>query len=324
MKKTQLIILLTFLISNAFSFIPWKSTHMHVPSHFMRTHEIYAFLEKTAKENPSFIKLVKYGYSYEGKKKGVKNLIALEVFNKSYSPGRVAFLNAGIHSRELMGVYSAISWTKELVEKIKGNSSFWKNYIKKVKLIIIPLLNPDGYEMVMKGYNWRKNARVIKYRSASFSPNSYGVDLNRNFPKFFVKSGFSFHYTWGGLKPFSEPETIALRDYLDGKNIKVSLSLHAYGRYSAFPWWGRRYRIPDYRKHLLIQRKLKKIMRTYRMRQGCPYPIRGNFGDWIYAKYRCLTFTFEIGDKFNPKKTFAEKWYKEIKEGMSYIIKKAM
>ena len=324
MKKIQIIIITLFIISPSFSFIPWKSPRMHTPYHFPKLQQIYNWMEKTAEQYPAFVTAVKYGYSFMGRKRNEKNLIALEISDKRYKPKRYAFFNAGIHSRELMSVYSCIKWTNRLLKKINSGSLFWREYIKKVKLIIIPVINPDGYEMVMKGWNWRKNARIIKYRSPSFSPNSYGVDLNRNFPKFFVKSGFSFHYTWGGLSPFSEPETIALRNYLGTKNITVSLSLHSYGRYVAFPWWGRRYRIPDYSRHIKAVRVLKKIMRKYRFRQGCPYPIRGNFGDWIYSKYKCLTFTIEIGDKFNPPKRTSSKWYNEIKKGMSYILSKAL
>jgi len=305
-------------------FIPDKSPRMFIPSHFPKTKDINFWMKNLMFSYPEYIKIVQYGSSVLGAQRSEKNLIALEICDKNSSPKFSVFFNAAIHSRELMSVYSLIKWIDELMYKVKKGDLRWQNYLKEVRLIVIPLVNPDGYDMVMKGWNWRKNCRVYKAISEWKAPHSYGVDLNRNFSKFFVSSPHYNHYTWGGYSAFSEPETTHLRDYLNKCKISLSLSLHAYGRYVSFPWWGNpKNKIPDYIRHIAIGKELKKKMPTYGLRTGCPYPISGNFGDWIYDKFRCITFSIEIGDSFNPDFNTSEKWYKEIKEGISFILLQA-
>lgn len=319
MKKIWISILLVVAIVCHARFIPWKSPKLYIPKHFPNKVKVYKWMKRVAAKNSDYIKLVTYGKSVKGQK-----LLALEIYNKNYNPKKCSLLSGGIHSRELMSVYSTIRFTNKIIRKIKNHNSFWLSYLKRIKLIIIPLLNPDGYDMAMKGWNWRKNTRIYRYRSARYSPNSYGVDLNRNFPVFFKPISFSWHYTWGGPNAFSEPETRSFRNYLKGKKIAVSLSLHSYGRYIAFPWWGSRRKIRHYYKHVKHARVLRRLMRGYKIRQGCPYLLFGNFGDWIYKKYKCLTYTIEIGNSFAPRLRTTKKWYKEIEKGMFYIISRAM
>ncbi len=324
-RMKSIIIILTLFVSLLHArFIPWKSPRFKVPKHFPTLRQIYKWCDNIVKKYPGFVTLEKYGYSYRGKKRNMKNLRALIIRDKKYSQKRVVFFNGGIHAREFMSVYVPILWVNQTLEKIKNNHAFWRQYIKNVKIIVIPVINPDGYEMARAGWNWRKNARPVKYRSPWKCPNSYGVDLNRNFSVFFYPVKFSWHYTWGGAKPFSEPETAYLRDYLIKKNISVSLSLHSYGRYLAFPWWGNKKRkIKRYTEHKRVAKKAVSMMRGYTFRQGCPYPIRGNFGDWIYKHKRCLTFTIEIGDSFNPSYKTSMRWYKEIRRGIDFILSRA-
>ena len=99
---------------------------------------------------------------------------------------------------------------------------------------LVPVLNPDGYEYSRtKDRYWRKNRRKnsgskcdegILHHGFEDAANgvmvdSYGVDLNRNFGKGFGEGGAStdpcsIFYT--GPEAFSEPESAALRDYVQG------------------------------------------------------------------------------------------------------------
>lgn len=85
---------------------------------------------------------------------------------------------------------------------------------------ILPVANPDGYEHTFVSDRlWRKNRKKGK--------NCAGVDLNRNFGYRWGGKGTSMnmcHDTYPGTKPFSEPETDAIRNFFDASsaNFKVS------------------------------------------------------------------------------------------------------
>lgn len=325
MKKiwfVAILCILTVFGSAAERFIPWKSARIPVPEHFPTGAQVFSFIKQFAADHPDYVKLFPYGYSVNGNKRKEKNLIALEIRDRSKEQNINVLFNAGIHSREFITVYAVMEWLKNFSKRLKNRDAALLRYLQKVRLIVIPLLNPDGYEMARQGWNWRKNTRIYKYRSPQFSPNSFGVDLNRNFPKFFVGVPFSFHYTWGGAKPLSEPETRYLADYLSRYNLSLVLSLHSYGRYVAYPWWGTRQRMErkHLEKHKQVIKKMRPLMKTYAFRQGCPYPVKGNFGDWVFDKFKCLTFTIEIGDSFNPNLKTTQKWYQEIEKGITYLL----
>lgn len=87
----------------------------------------------------------------------------------------------------------------------------------------MPVINPDGYEYTFTVDRlWRKNKRKAGYAAAG----CFGVDLNRNFGYKWGGKGTSKDIcrdTYAGSKPFSEPETDAIRNFFEisSANFKV-------------------------------------------------------------------------------------------------------
>jgi hypothetical protein len=118
---------------------------------------------------------------------------------------------AGIHGGY---EYNTTDLAFELIAHIEKNPD---TIPKNVTLFIFPSLNPDGLAH-SKWYEGRANAN--------------GVDLNRNWD-------FNWKATWnpfacwsylpihGGDHPFSEPETIALRDFIFDNDISAIISYHS-------------------------------------------------------------------------------------------------
>ena len=84
-------------------------------------------------------------------------------------------------------------------------------------LYIIPSLNPDGYE------------RIHNYAGRV---NENGVDLNHNFPYHWKKEWdrdgcWNYLPTTGGTHPASEPETIALMNFIELHNFEALISYHS-------------------------------------------------------------------------------------------------
>ena len=78
--------------------------------------------------------------------------------------------------------------------------------------ILVPLVNPDGYEFSRnEDRQWRKNRRKNPGSSCR------GVDLNRNFEKKFgtASSKNPCKEDFRGPEAFSEPETFTLASYIE-------------------------------------------------------------------------------------------------------------
>lgn len=85
---------------------------------------------------------------------------------------------------------------------------------------------------------WRKTRRPLRN-------SCFGVDGNRNFAFRHADSGASANpcsEQFGGAKPFSEPETLALSEFIQRfNNIRLYLSFHSYGQMILFPYVNSRY-----------------------------------------------------------------------------------
>ena len=143
---------------------------------------------------------------------------------------RNTFLSqSGIHAREWISPAVATFLAKQLSKS--GNT-----FLKEASFIIVPLLNPDGYEYTHTHDRlWRKNRRKIDISDC------LGVDLNRNWGVSWGQTGSSSNpcsLNYHGTSSFSEPETVAMRDLIElfQKKIIVYTSLHSYGQLLLNPW----------------------------------------------------------------------------------------
>lgn len=142
------------------------------------------------------------------------------------------FIDAGIHAREWIAPATALYIIYQLVENFEANQEL----LDEFDWIVLPLVNPDGYEYSRGKFSyWRKTRSTVK------SNPCRGTDANRN---------FAFHWDekfastdpcsdiFKGKKPFSEPESrIVAQILLELKGRgKFYISLHSFGNYILFPW----------------------------------------------------------------------------------------
>lgn len=92
-------------------------------------------------------------------------------------------------------------------------------------LLSIPVANPDGFARVEES--------LRKGRPRWVRGNAAHTDLNRNFPVGH-RARSPFLDWWPlyrpGPSPLSEPETAAIAEWIEGKPVQLSLSLHSFGR----------------------------------------------------------------------------------------------
>ncbi|XP_026480023.1 carboxypeptidase B-like [Ctenocephalides felis] len=201
--------------------------------------------ELLANEYPDLVEVQNFGKSFEG-----RNLTMVYISTDRKDTPRVervklrlhrpvVLLDAGIHAREWIAPSMSLYILNLLVEHHQDN----KELLQKFDWIIIPVLNPDGYEYSHVGDRlWRKTRSTL-----TSSPDCIGVDANRNF-RFHWKEDDSHakpcDEDYPGDQAFSEPETRALRDLMKAHNVQLYLTLHSFGNFILYPY-GYTYEAPE-------------------------------------------------------------------------------
>ncbi len=182
--------------------------------------ETIDFLKQCVKEHPNLITIKNIGTTWEGREI-VLATISLDVENADLKP---ALLFTGtIHAREWIGNELSVAFIDYLLKNYQNDPKV-TSALTKSTIYMVPCLNPDGFEYSRTHFSfWRKNRRDNK-------DGTFGVDLNRNFSVGFIKNKDTSSNVYGGPAPFSEPETKAIKEFVDAHpNITIALDYHSQG-----------------------------------------------------------------------------------------------
>jgi carboxypeptidase T len=178
------------------------------------------FLEECIEKYPHLIKVQSIGKTWENR----DIMLATLSLDLEYAHLKPALFYTGtIHAREWIGNELAVSFIDYILKNHDKNPKILE-ILSKNTLYIVPCANPDGFEYSRNHFSfWRKNRR-------DNGDGTFGVDLNRNFEIGFVKKSVTSSNVYGGPHPFSEPETAALKNFVDSHtNITVALDYHSQG-----------------------------------------------------------------------------------------------
>lgn len=133
-----------------------------------------------------------------------------------------------------------------------------------VGLWLITSMNPDGSRRGTRG-------------------NSHGVDLNRNFPQRWTRSGRGGVF-WSGARAASERETRGMMRFLTAVRPTAVLSLH------------QSYDVVDisHPRSRRAGRQLARLMGERAMAVRCDGPCRGTMTQWINRELRTVAITVEL------------------------------
>lgn len=221
------------------------------------------------------------------------------------------------HAREPMSAEAVLRFAYTLAAQY-GTDADTTRLIDSRNIILLPCVNPDGYEYNRRNYPsggglWRKNRR-------DNGDGSYGVDLNRN-----------YSWQWGrdarlpaspiyqGSAPFSEPETAAIRDFLQQQIPTVYISVHTYGNEWVYPWgWSFQASEDD----AVFRHYAAPIVAANGYILGSAWDLYGfSYGasdDYHYAEYGSLAYTVEIGsfdDGFWPAPSRIPALFEAVRPG---------
>ncbi|QQS31991.1 MAG: peptidase M14 [Acidobacteriota bacterium] len=276
--------------------------------------ETYAFLNQMQASYPNLARVFTYGDSWLKVQNPVNGYkltgITLTSQSSDRRPKPTFLLQAGLHARELVPPELATRFISYLLTNYGIDAdATW--LLDEHRIVVIPIMNPDGRKIAETGALKRKNMNNL---SGSCTTVTTGIDLNRN---------YSFRWgivnpptepcgeTFPGLTAASEPE-IAYQEALiatlfpDQRGAPRNepapidatgavLDMHSTGNLILYPW-GEDTLPPPNPQIVTLARKMAAY-NGYNPIQGVNlYPTSGSAKDYAYGELGAVSMTMEIGN----------------------------
>lgn len=292
------------------------TAYPYVAEHVVYPYEAYGYetmLKDAKKLQHKYSDLVKtssIGKSVEG-----RDLLLIE-FGRGTDK---IFVCGAHHAREYIST-TYLMYAIDRYAYAYRSGSMWGQYnpkdiLDEITFCIVPMVNPDGVNLVQNGIGATMNPDEIaamgiygskKYGYSTWKANVHGVDINWNYDKDWSpekNKNESGSEGFNGDYPNSEPETVAVSNYVDSHSFDAFLSFHTQGQIF---YWADNTENPTY-LHEVIKKDTGFI----------PYKdagegVGGSFFDYVYRKFNKPTITVElcpyIGDFPYPDEKFDTVW----------------
>jgi carboxypeptidase T len=259
--------------------------------------ELEADMRSLAARAPDLVSIFSIGKSTLGKDLWAVRLTkGAKGSQPSKKPG-IVFMGTH-HAREHLSTEVPLLLAKHLVEN-RADAEIAR-LLETRDIYLIPMVNPDGVEYDIEGGKYHMHRKNM----AKNGDGSTGVDLNRNYAWGWGGGGASpdpNDDTYRGPAAFSEPESKAVRDFVNARpNLKVLLSYHTFSELILYPWGGSDDHIPDAKALGAFQTMAGEMakMTGYTPEQSSDlYIATGDTCDWAWGEKGIFAFTFELTPK---------------------------
>ncbi|MBC7186243.1 MAG: carboxypeptidase regulatory-like domain-containing protein [Calditrichaeota bacterium] len=282
----------------------------HIPSWYPQRAQVESRLQALADSFPHLAARHQIGKASAGH----PAIWALKISDNAASEEDepAAIFYGGLHADEALGVMACVHLAEELCARYATDSSL-RSLVDNAEIWVVPLLNPEGYELVLSrriGFPWwRKNLRDNN-GNGIFEPAHDGVDLNRNFGFNWEAGGSGDPSSWyyRGPHPFSEWETAAIESLSVARRFVVGIGFHSHGRKVLYPWSN----APEPPDAKLLKETANSLAKSLQA-SGAHYdvlPLNAQSGQssvWLYGALGTLDFTIELGTEYFPEEPEAEK-----------------
>ncbi|MBU3228557.1 M14 family metallopeptidase [Clostridium algidicarnis] len=240
-----------------------------------------------------------------------KNLYYIKLGN---GPNEV-FYNAAHHSLEWITSTLLMKFIEDFSKAYSEdgiiNGYRIKDIFNKSTIYIVPMVNPDGVDLVIDGLK-RDNpyySRLIQWNKGSsdfskdWQANIRGVDLNHNYDASWalfkqVEVVYGIYgpgpTRYSGPYPESEPETKSLADFTRAHNFRLVIAYHTQGEVI---YWKYLNIIPN------DSRKIAEIFSKasgYILSETTGIVSYAGYKDWFIEKFVRPGYTIEVGKGKNP------------------------
>ncbi len=216
-------------------------------------------------------------------------------------------LDASFHANEwitspiLMEVLNTFLLSLTNGNLIRGISSM--PLYNAVDLSIVPMVNPDGVDLVISGPPSAQREEVIRINKGStdftsWKANIRGVDLNNQYPanweieKERKEEKAPAPRDYPGDAPLTEPEAVAMANLARNRSFDRLLALHTQGEEF---YWG--YEGLEPRESRVLAEEFERVS-GYKAVQYID--SHAGYKDWFIQEFRKPGFTIELGLGTNP------------------------
>lgn len=220
---------------------------------------------------------------------------------------RKVHMNGSFHANEWITSAILMSYVNEYLLAVTNGGKINKletfPIYQNVDISIVPMVNPDGVDLVLNGPDDRVRERVVSINEGSmdftgWKANINGVDLNNQFPAFWEiekerkepKSPAPRDYP--GEAPLSEPEAKIMAKLAEERNFSRMIAFHTQGKEF---YWG--YENFEPSESALLATEFARLS-GYKAVQNVD--SHAGYKDWFIQEFRKPGFTLELGKGINP------------------------
>ncbi|MDQ0269437.1 M14 family metallopeptidase [Cytobacillus purgationiresistens] len=219
---------------------------------------------------------------------------------------RKVHMNASFHANEwitssiLMALVNSylLSLTNE--RPLRGLATM--PFYNETELSIVPMVNPDGVDLVLGGPPSEVSEQVLAINNGSdefsgWKANIRGVDLNNQYPANWEveqarKPVVPSPRDYPGEQPLTEPEAIAMAELASDNQFDRLLAFHTQGEEF---YWG--YEGLEPPESAVIAEEFARVSGYRSVQYVDSY---AGYKDWFIQEFRKPGFTMELGKGVNP------------------------
>lgn len=265
------------------------------------------------------------GYTYETLEQTIERLVMIYPFITAKSVGKSVMdkhiielqigmgdqhvhINSAFHANEWITTSVIMKFLNEYALSLTNNTSIRDIHMlsqyMNTRLSIVPMVNPDGVDLVLNGLSaagqYRdKVCRLNRYKEdfTGWKANIRGVDLNKQYPAGWEKEADRKPKSPGprdfpGDMPLTEPESIAMNQWTKSQDFDRVMALHTQGKEIYWEFNGLAPAISA-----CMVEEYERVSGYAAVRELDNY---AGFKDWFIQTYQRPGFTVELGSGNNP------------------------
>ncbi|MGP7816236.1 M14 family metallopeptidase [Niallia sp. 01092] len=216
-------------------------------------------------------------------------------------------MNASFHANEWITTSIVMSYVNDYLLSLT-NATMIKGVqtlplYQAVDLSIVPMVNPDGVDLVINGPQDRDQENVVAINGGSndftgWKANIRGVDLNNQFPakweveKERKKPKSPAPRDYPGDAPLTEPEAKIMAKLAEKENFQTMLAFHTQGKEF---YWG--YEGMEPKESQAIATEFERVSGYEAIQNIDSF---AGYKDWFIQDVKKSGFTIELGKGINP------------------------